>query len=61
MYVAGGYFQQLLTSPETGLVDYTLFWSVPAGVSLLVAAIMLVFFREKAPARERVAEVEAAG
>jgi len=61
-YVAGGYFQQLLTSPETGLVDYKVFWSVPAGVSLCIAIIMLVFFRETAPATERAPEVaEAAG
>lgn len=60
-YVAGGYFQQLLTSPETGLVDYRIFWTAPAVVSLLVAGVMLAFFRETAPAVEGAAEPAAAG
>lgn len=47
-----GKVAQLLTSPETGVVDYAHFWMVPAALALVLMGALAFFFREeKAPVR----------
>jgi len=54
-YVFGGVLQQMLTS-STGEVNYRAFWLVPAGMTVGIAAVMVLFFREAAPEMARAAE-----
>ena len=45
--IGGGYFAQWLTDPETGAIDFQNFWIAPAALSLVVAAILALFFKEE--------------
>ena len=45
--LAAGWTGQFLTNAETGLINYPIFWLVPAALGLAVAVIMALYFREE--------------
>ena len=47
--LASGYVGQWCLRESTGLIDYHQFWLVPAGMGLVVAVILALFFREARP------------
>ena len=46
-FLMAGYTAQFLTAPATGLVNYQIFWTVPAVMGVGVAVVMAVFFRPR--------------
>ncbi|NIA13041.1 MAG: hypothetical protein GWP08_03090 [Nitrospiraceae bacterium] len=45
--IGGGYFAQWLTNPDTGAIDFQHFWMAPAALSLVVAVVLGLFFKEE--------------
>jgi nucleoside transporter len=46
-FLSAGWAAQLLTNPQTGLIDYRTFWLIPAGLATLIAAWIALGFREE--------------
>jgi MFS family permease len=46
-FLSAGWAAQLLTDPQTGLIDYRTFWLIPAGLATLIAAWIALRFREE--------------